>query len=58
MAIVAMRHESRAERTADSIKQAAKTIAAGMTQYYTGYRAGDVPGNLPAPYCTLMGNSI
>lgn len=34
----------------DSIKQAAKTIAAGMTQYYTGYRPGDVPGNLPAPY--------
>ncbi|KAF9887961.1 hydrolase 76 protein [Aspergillus nanangensis] len=34
----------------DSIKQAAKTAAAGMLQYYTGYRPGDVPGNLPDPY--------
>jgi mannan endo-1,6-alpha-mannosidase len=34
----------------DSIKQAAKTVATGMTQYYTGNRPGDIPGNLPAPY--------
>lgn len=34
----------------DSIKQAASKAAAGMVQYYTGYRPGDVPGNLPAPY--------
>lgn len=34
----------------DSIKQAAAQAAAGMVQYYTGYRPGDVPGNLPAPY--------
>jgi hypothetical protein len=35
----------------DSIKSAAKTLASGMTQYYTGDRPGDVPGNLPDPYC-------
>ncbi|KAJ5595454.1 Six-hairpin glycosidase [Penicillium hispanicum] len=34
----------------DSIKSAAKTAAAGMLKYYTGYRPGDVPGNLPSPY--------
>lgn len=34
----------------DSIKQAASKAAAGMVQYYTGNRPGDVPGNLPAPY--------
>ena len=34
----------------DSIKQAAKTIATGMMNYYTGMNRGDVPGNLPAPY--------
>lgn len=34
----------------DSIKQAASQAAAGMVQYYTGYRPGDVPGNLPQPY--------
>ncbi|KAK4911196.1 hypothetical protein LTR66_017379, partial [Elasticomyces elasticus] len=34
----------------DSIKNAAKSVAAGMMQYYTGYRPGDVAGNLPAPY--------
>src|SRR3954451_14163024 len=34
----------------ESIKQAASEVAAGMVQYYTGYRPGDVPGNLPAPY--------
>jgi hypothetical protein len=38
---------------AASIKETAKTIAAGMVQYYTGDRPGDVPGNLPDPYCTL-----
>ncbi|KAL2007431.1 hypothetical protein VTN00DRAFT_8869 [Thermoascus crustaceus] len=34
----------------NSIKAAAKTAAEGMLQYYTGYRPGDVPGNLPDPY--------
>ena len=34
----------------ESIKNAAKTAATGMLQYYTGYRPGDVPGNLPDPY--------
>ncbi|KAJ9652308.1 hypothetical protein H2198_008442 [Neophaeococcomyces mojaviensis] len=34
----------------DSIISAAKQAAAGMVQYYTGDRPGDVPGNLPAPY--------
>lgn len=34
----------------DSVKQAAKTAAAGMVQYYTGNRPGDTPGNLPQPY--------
>ncbi|KAH8431521.1 glycoside hydrolase family 76 protein [Aspergillus melleus] len=34
----------------ESIKKAAKTAASGMLQYYTGYRPGDVPGNLPDPY--------
>ena len=29
---------------------AAKQVAAGMVNYYTGDRPGDVPGNLPAPY--------
>ncbi|EXJ80245.1 mannan endo-1,6-alpha-mannosidase [Capronia coronata CBS 617.96] len=33
-----------------SIKSAASTIAGEMVSYYTGYRPGDVPGNLPAPY--------
>jgi len=36
--------------SSDSIKQAAKTVATDMMSYYTGYRPGDVPGNLPAPY--------
>lgn len=27
-----------------------QTVAKGMTQYYTGDRPGDVPGNLPDPY--------
>jgi mannan endo-1,6-alpha-mannosidase len=35
---------------ADSIKAAAKIAAEGMTQYYTGNRPGDIPGNLPQPY--------
>jgi len=34
----------------DSIKQAAKTVATGMTKYYTGNNPGDIPGYLPAPY--------
>ncbi|KAJ9632812.1 uncharacterized protein PV06_02782 [Exophiala oligosperma] len=34
----------------DSIKSAAKIVANDMVSYYTGYRPGDVPGNLPAPY--------
>ncbi|KAL2393304.1 Mannan endo-1,6-alpha-mannosidase DCW1 [Exophiala dermatitidis] len=34
----------------DSIKSAAKTIAAEMVSYYTGYKPGDTPGNLPSPY--------
>ncbi|OCT54827.1 Mannan endo-1,6-alpha-mannosidase DCW1 [Cladophialophora carrionii] len=34
----------------DSIKSAAKIVADEMVTYYTGYRPGDVPGNLPAPY--------
>ncbi|EAS27478.1 glycosyl hydrolase family 76 protein [Coccidioides immitis RS] len=33
-----------------SIKSAAKQIAGGMVKYYTGYKPGDVPGNLPDPY--------
>ena len=34
----------------ESIKNAAKVAANGMVQYYTGYKPGDVPGNLPPPY--------
>ncbi|KIX10333.1 uncharacterized protein Z518_01415 [Rhinocladiella mackenziei CBS 650.93] len=34
----------------DSVKAAAKQVADNMVSYYTGYRPGDVPGNLPAPY--------
>ncbi|KAK3079774.1 hypothetical protein LTS18_003943 [Coniosporium uncinatum] len=34
----------------DSIKNAAAQAANGMFSYYTGWRPGDVPGNLPAPY--------
>ncbi|OJJ55435.1 hypothetical protein ASPSYDRAFT_183495 [Aspergillus sydowii CBS 593.65] len=33
-----------------SVKEACKTIAKNMVSYYTGYRPGDVPGNLPDPY--------
>ncbi|EEQ91658.1 hypothetical protein RJZ56_005408 [Blastomyces dermatitidis] len=33
-----------------SIKNAAKTVAEKMVSYYTGWRPGDVPGNLPDPY--------
>ncbi|EON66366.1 hypothetical protein W97_05463 [Coniosporium apollinis CBS 100218] len=36
--------------SAESIKQAASTLAYGMVKYYTGNNTGDVPGNLPAPY--------
>lgn len=35
---------------ADSLKNAAQIAATGMLQYYTGYKPGDVPGNLPDPY--------
>jgi mannan endo-1,6-alpha-mannosidase len=34
----------------ESIKNAANKAAAGMLKYYTGYKPGDVPGNLPDPY--------
>uniref|UniRef100_A0A093XHA2 Mannan endo-1,6-alpha-mannosidase n=1 Tax=Talaromyces marneffei PM1 TaxID=1077442 RepID=A0A093XHA2_TALMA len=33
-----------------SIKSAAKAVATEMMTYYTGYRPGDNPGNLPDPY--------
>jgi mannan endo-1,6-alpha-mannosidase len=33
-----------------SIKSASKIVAEEMVSYYTGYRPGDIPGNLPAPY--------
>ncbi|CAG8961301.1 hypothetical protein HYFRA_00013762 [Hymenoscyphus fraxineus] len=36
--------------SASSIKDAAKTIAKGTMSYYTGYKPGDNPGNLPDPY--------
>ncbi|KAF2635055.1 mannan endo-1,6-alpha-mannosidase DCW1 precursor [Massarina eburnea CBS 473.64] len=46
----------------DSIKNAAKLAAAGMTKWYTGYRPGDVAGNLPDPYywweCGAMFNGL
>lgn len=35
---------------AGSIKSAAETVATEMMSYYTGYRPGDNPGNLPEPY--------
>ncbi|USP80220.1 glycoside hydrolase family 76 protein [Curvularia clavata] len=34
----------------DSIRQATKVVAAGLREWYTGDRSGDVPGNLPDPY--------
>lgn len=34
----------------DSIKGAAKTLATDMMSFYTGYKPGDTPGNLPDPY--------
>jgi mannan endo-1,6-alpha-mannosidase len=34
----------------DSIKQAARTIATDMMQYYTGNQYGQTPGLLPGPY--------
>ncbi|KAH8689980.1 putative cell wall glycosyl hydrolase Dfg5 [Talaromyces proteolyticus] len=33
-----------------SIKNAAKVVASELMSYYTGYRPGDNPGNLPDPY--------
>ncbi|PGH28422.1 mannan endo-1,6-alpha-mannosidase [[Emmonsia] crescens] len=37
-------------RDPKSVKNAAKTVAEKMVSFYTGWRPGDVPGNLPAPY--------
>ena len=37
-------------KSSDSIKQATKVVAAGLREWYTGDRPGDVPGNLPDPY--------
>ncbi|EEH22098.2 hypothetical protein PABG_04309 [Paracoccidioides brasiliensis Pb03] len=34
----------------ESIKSAAKIVAKKLVSYYTGWRPGDVPGNLPDPY--------
>ncbi|KAJ5110540.1 Six-hairpin glycosidase [Penicillium argentinense] len=34
----------------ESVKKAAKIVATDMMSYYTGYRPGDNPGNLPDPY--------
>ncbi|KAJ5691790.1 Mannan endo-1-6-alpha-mannosidase DCW1 [Penicillium macrosclerotiorum] len=34
----------------NTIKKAAKDVATGMMEYYTGNRPGDNPGNLPDPY--------
>ncbi|KAF1358890.1 mannan endo-1,6-alpha-mannosidase DCW1 precursor [Lizonia empirigonia] len=46
----------------DSIKSAAKSLAANMRSYYTGDRIGDTPGNLPDPYywweCGAMFNAL
>ncbi|OMP86218.1 Mannan endo-1,6-alpha-mannosidase DCW1 [Diplodia seriata] len=39
-----------ADQPSDSVKQGIAAVAKGMTSYYTGYRPGDVPGNLPDPY--------
>ncbi|KAL4912664.1 glycosyl hydrolase family 76-domain-containing protein [Aspergillus aurantiobrunneus] len=33
-----------------SVKKACQAIAKNMLSHYTGYRPGDVPGNLPDPY--------
>ncbi|KAH9875300.1 hypothetical protein J1614_004792 [Plenodomus biglobosus] len=46
----------------DSIKSAARSLAANLRSYYTGDRPGDVPGNLPDPYywweCGAMFNAL
>lgn len=34
----------------ESIKKAAKKVAKGLTDFYTGNEPGDTPGNLPDPY--------
>ncbi|KAL4890637.1 glycoside hydrolase [Aspergillus ambiguus] len=34
----------------ESIKKAAQVVAKNMLSFYTGYRPGDNPGNLPDPY--------
>jgi mannan endo-1,6-alpha-mannosidase len=36
--------------SADSVKQAASTVAHGMVSYYTGNLTGQIPGLLPQPY--------
>jgi len=45
-----------------SIKDATKVVAAGLREWYTGDKPGDVPGNLPDPYywwlCGAMMNSF
>jgi len=45
-----------------SIREATKVVAAGLREWYTGDRPGDVPGNLPDPYywwlCGAMFNSF
>ncbi|KAJ4410067.1 hypothetical protein N0V91_002076 [Didymella pomorum] len=46
----------------ESVKSAAKIIAAGTREWYTGDRVGDTPGNLPDPYywwlCGAMFGSL
>lgn len=46
----------------ESIKSATKIVAAGVREWYTGDRPGDVPGNLPDPYywwlCGAMFGSL
>ncbi|KAF2741156.1 mannan endo-1,6-alpha-mannosidase DCW1 precursor [Polyplosphaeria fusca] len=46
----------------NSIKDAAKTMAAGLREWYTGDKPGDTPGNLPDPYywweCGAMFNAF
>ncbi|RKF56797.1 Mannan endo-1,6-alpha-mannosidase DCW1 [Golovinomyces cichoracearum] len=37
-------------KSKDSVKSAAKILAADLMSFYTGNRLGDTPGNLPDPY--------
>lgn len=39
-----------ANRSTDSIKGAARTVADGLMKFYTGNQTGQTPGLLPAPY--------